>query len=256
MTLPEKYEIYLEEIRKALLNLIKEYLVKSDEDINEKIYSVINEKEKQFRGTKDNKLNKTSWMDLDISRVVTVITNEDNHNTINQKIYIEDYVVTKLKRVRNYVAHDKAKKISYEDQIQYWKILLQASKVLKMEPITECIQKELDGTIKRSEDEDIIKEQLIELLETKVMKPAYEASYNNNEEGELIREKLNHTREYLSSAKTIDEVHDFYWNSLKNPSGIETYDAIKAQGGCTFEDCRKEFMDIYGETLPKKLKFV
>lgn len=256
MTLPEKYEIYLEEIRKALINLIKECLIKSDEDINDKIYLVINEQEKKFRGSEDKKLYNTPWIDLDISRVVTVITNEDNLFTINKTIRIEDYVLSKLKRVRNYVAHDKAKKISYEDQIIYWKILLKAATVLRMDPITECIQKELDGTIKRSENEELIKKQLIDLLETKVMKPAYETSYNNREEGELIREKLEHTREYLSSAKTIDDIHDFYWNSLKNPSGIETYDAIKAQGGYTFEDCRKEFMDIYGETLPKKLKFV
>ena len=48
----------------------------------------------------------------------------------------------------------------------------------------------------------------------------------------------------------------FYKYYTKKGEKIEAYDVIKEEGGTTFEDCRKEFMEIYGETLPKKLKFI
>lgn len=256
MTLSEKYEIYLEEIRKALIKLISDCLVHSEKEVEEKIYFVIEEQEREFRGTVDRRLRDTSWIDLDISRIVTVVTEEKNLYVINKTVFFEEYEMSKLKRVRNYVAHDKAKTIGYSDQIKYWNFLLKASERLNIEPITSCIKIELEGTKKRSVHEEEIKKALLNLLETKVMTPAYEKNYENEVNGTLIRDKIKHTREYLNSISNIDDVHDFYWNSLKNPSGIEAYDVIKEESGTTFEDCRKEFMEIYGETLPKKLKFI
>jgi hypothetical protein len=88
----------------------------------------------------------------------------------------------------------------------------------------------------------VSKQQLIEFLEKKVLRPG-EAHPSADQ---LIKRKIRTTRMRLNNLRSAEKVEEYFWHSMASDNGIDSYTKIKAIGAVTFEDVRSEFKRLCG----------
>lgn len=84
------------------------------------------------------------------------------------------------------------------------------------------------------------KEELIEFLETNVLRPAE----NHPLADKKIKRKVNCTRMRLNKQVSAEKVEEFFWSAMATDNGIDSYHAMKVVGCTTFEDVREQFKNL------------